>query len=401
MRLAVLCLEYPTVSATFITDQVAALEQRGHTVTVIADRAEATLPVVGRTDVRYTNRPKPRHRQVVEGVRVAWRLLRGGHLRVLAAACGVRRYGTVALQLRLLFTAGALVDDEARYDALICHFGPSGIVGAFLRDVGLHEGSLHVVFHGYDLTSEVRRRSTVRAYRHVVAVADDLLPVSERLAGRLQELGADPAKVTVLRTGVDPNRFRPVSQPRPDGRIIALSVARLTEKKGIDVALRAVSMAATEVDLEYLVVGDGELRAELEALAAELGLGSVRFLGPRSHADVRALLARADVLLAPSVTAASGDEEGVPVAIMEAMACEVPVVSTRHAGIPELIEHGRNGILVAERDASALAAAVVELAKDAELRRRLGAAGRTRILDSFDAGVHVDRLVELIERRRA
>src|SRR5207253_10169038 len=132
--------------------------------------------------------------------------------------------------------------------------------------------------------------------------------------------------------------------------------ARLVPKKGIEYAIRAVAkvvpqLAADGRRVQYQIVGDGQLRDSLVQLTEQLGLDqSVTFLGWKTHAEVAALIAEADALLAPSITADDGDKEGNPVSIMEALAVGRPVFSTFHSAIPEIVRDGVNGFLVAERD---------------------------------------------------
>jgi glycosyltransferase involved in cell wall biosynthesis len=145
-----------------------------------------------------------------------------------------------------------------------------------------------------------------------------------------------------------------------------------------------------------VLVGDGELRAELERRIAREGLSDVVELrGALPHQEIPAVLAGATAMVLPSVTSRDGQMEGIPVALMEAMAAGVPVVSTRLSGIPELVRDGETGLLVPERDAPALADAMERLAGDPALGARLAAAARRAVADEFDRERNVARLVEL------
>jgi colanic acid/amylovoran biosynthesis glycosyltransferase len=149
-------------------------------------------------------------------------------------------------------------------------------------------------------------------------------------------------------------------------------------------------------DAEYAVVGDGPERAHLEQVIRELSLGGrVKLLGWKSRQEVAALFHNTHCMLTPSVTADNGDQEGTPAVLMEAMASAVPVVSTLHAGIPEVVEHGVSGLLVPERDPEALTGALQQLAESADLRGRMGDAGRARIAERHDIGKLNDRLYQL------
>jgi colanic acid/amylovoran biosynthesis glycosyltransferase len=260
-------------------------------------------------------------------------------------------------------------------------------------------GELVVAFRGADTTKYVARRGP-RVYARTFRQARLLLPVCDFLARRLVDLGAAPERVVVHRTGIDLRRwpYREREPPR-DGRLRLVTVGRLVEKKGIEHVLRAMRILLDRgVDVEYRILGDGPRRARLAALAAELGVEDRLTLhGRHGQEAVRDGLERADVLVAASVTAADGDEEGIPNVLKEAMAMGLPVVGTRHAGIPELIEDGVSGFLVPERDEAALADALQRLAREPEGWTAMGRAGRAKIEMEYDIDRLNDRLAGLLE----
>jgi colanic acid/amylovoran biosynthesis glycosyltransferase len=174
-------------------------------------------------------------------------------------------------------------------------------------------------------------------------------------------------------------------------------VARLVEKKGIRYAIAAVArVLASGRDVQCDIVGDGPLYAELECYIRECALEShVRLLGWKSHAEVVKLLETAHVLLAPSVTAEDTDEEGIPNSMKEAMALGLPVIATRHGGIPELLEDGASGYLVPERDVDALADRIAAVADDPDVWFDMGTAGRRRVESEYDIDTLTHELVRM------
>jgi glycosyltransferase involved in cell wall biosynthesis len=165
-----------------------------------------------------------------------------------------------------------------------------------------------------------------------------------------------------------------------------LCIGTLHEVKGQAYLLEACRLlAARGILLECHLVGDGEDERELRDLADRSGIGDrVRFLGRQTQVEVREALAQADMVAAPSVPTRDGRREGIPVALMEAMASGVPVVASRISGIPELVAHEQTGLLVEPRDPAGLSLALERLARDEGLRRRLADAGRSMVEREFD-----------------
>jgi colanic acid/amylovoran biosynthesis glycosyltransferase len=285
------------------------------------------------------------------------------------------------------------------YDVCYCAFGMDAPHALRLRRLGVLGGELVVAFRGADTTKYVARRGQ-GVYARTFREARLLLPVCDFLGRRLVELGAPPERVVVHRTGIDLRRwpFRE-RHPSASGDLRLVSVGRLVEKKGIAQVLRALRLLADRgVRARYRVIGDGPLRERLGALALELGVaGQVTFEGRREQEAVREGLEGSDVLVAASVTAGDGDEEGIPNVLKEAMASGMPVVGTTHAGIPELIEHGISGWLVAERDEAELAAALARLAVAPERWPSMGRAGRAKVEREYDIGRLNDRFTGLLE----
>jgi len=270
------------------------------------------------------------------------------------------------------------------------HFGTNGAHALGIVDE--LDVPLVVSFHGHDVAGLDRRNRYSRRYFQYQVLkarlwrrASLLLCASEDLARRLvDEHGAPAAKVAVHALGVDVDRFPYLKRERP-GRSV-LSVGRLVEKKGLEYGLRAFARALHFVPAaRYRIIGEGPLRQELARQAMEMGIAErVDFLGALSHERVSAEMREADVLLCPSVTARDGDLESGVLVVKEAAATGLPVVGSRHGGIPEIIEQGRTGYLADEKDALALADRLVELLTDQHLRLQMGESAASKIRREFD-----------------
>jgi glycosyltransferase involved in cell wall biosynthesis len=247
--------------------------------------------------------------------------------------------------------------------------------------------------HAHDLYVDTAMlRQKVEEARFVVTISEFNRALIARHCG-------EPAagKVHVVRCGVDPGAFAPRAGARSAVPSF-LCVAGLREYKGHDVLLDACGLLRRRgVRARLVLVGEGALRRHLEARIAREGLSDrVELLGAVPHERIPDLLAAATAMVLPSVRARDGQMEGIPVALMEAMAAGVPVVSTRLSGVPELIEDGATGLLVPERDAGALAAAMERISSDPELARRLSEAARRTVRDRFDRQRNVAVLETLL-----
>ena len=283
-----------------------------------------------------------------------------------------------------------------RFDLIHAHFGWSGVLAmGYARRFRL---PLVVTFHGHDvplLTSRERFKLEFLGYglrgRRLLREMSLGLCVTRDLRDRLLALDVPEKRLAVHALGIDLARFVPT--PRTDGAIEVLMVGRLVEKKGFGHGLEACARAAARcaAPLRLSVIGDGPLRGFLVERARSLDL-AVEFTGLLAPDEVARRLATADVLLAPSIVAASGDREGLPMVVKEAAASECVVIASRHGGMAEAIDDGVTGFLVAEHDVAALADRLALVAADAELRHRMGGAARAKMAREFDLGVRVDAL---------
>jgi glycosyltransferase involved in cell wall biosynthesis len=206
--------------------------------------------------------------------------------------------------------------------------------------------------------------------------------VSRHLAEGLIRIGCPPTLIHVNPSGVSVPDF-PEGRPEP-GRVLA--VGRLVEKKAPHLTIEAFALAARRMPAARLdMVGDGPLAERCQALIARLGIADrVTLHGALGEPEIRPLLRRAAIFVQHSVTAKDGDAEGFPTAIAEAMSTALPVVSTRHGGIPEHVKTGESGFLVAEGDVPGMADAITRLLDSPDLARRMGAAGRRHAMRHLD-----------------
>jgi colanic acid/amylovoran biosynthesis glycosyltransferase len=409
MKIAYIVGSFPHVSETFILNQVTGLLALGNEVDVYADMMaddsdmRHVFEVTGGR-LRIYRRPRlPRGVvfRLVKALALIMTNFHKGPLLILRSL-NFLRYGRAASSLHLFYDTVACLGQPRRYDAIHCHFGTSGIRGMWLRKIGALRGKLITTFHGFDATKYVLESGS-HVYDQLFEEGDLFLPISEFLKNRLVELGCQRDKIVVHRMGVDCSKF--MFKPRmlrTDKHVHLISIARLVEKKGLEYAIRAIGkMVGRGLHIEYQIVGDGPLRRQLEELVKRESLTDVvHILGWRSHDEVVHLLDEAHILLAPSVTGADGDQEGIPVVLMEAMAQGLPVVSTLHSGIPELVEDSVSGFLVPERDIDGLAKKLRYLIEHPHLWPEFGRRGRECVEKNHNIEVLNSQLVEIFQGKR-
>jgi colanic acid/amylovoran biosynthesis glycosyltransferase len=284
------------------------------------------------------------------------------------------------------------------YALVHAHFGTGAVYAVpFARR---HRLPLVVTFHGFDvplLASGERLYPINWPYAllgpSVLRQMALGLCASLELLELLREMGVPPEKLLLHRMGIQVGRFGPGAR-RNDSDPLCVMVGRFVPKKGLIYGIRAFAEARRELGRGRLIIaGDGPLRPQLEAAAREAGVGEhVDLPGVMPHHEVAALLASADVLLAPSVTSVDGDRESGTMVVKEASASGAVPLATWHGGLPEIVEDGRTGFLVPERDVGALARRLGELLRDPALRRRMAVAGRAKMLAEYDNRARVAAL---------
>ena len=354
-------------SETFIREQLLAYS-RWNPVLVGTHRVEPGLSVDG-IELRLLHSARPTLRS-----RLYKRVLRELHV---APPGGTRQ---------LLAENAALVH---------VHFGTDAVdYWPLLKQLNL---PVVVTLHGFDINihkREWRRDRTSLANRRypnrLLAMSRQrgvhFVAVSEAIRQRAIDYGIAPAAITVRYIGVDRARFSFSGRPLAARPRRILYVGRLVEKKGGELLIRAFARVSSQVrDAELVMAGDGPLGARFRELASQMGV-TVQFLGSVTSVEVKRQIDSARVFCLPSVTASNGDAEGLPISILEAQACGVPVVTSARGGVTEGIIPGVTGFAFAEGDVAALGERLIKLLRDDMLAMSMSAAAIAFIADRFDIG---------------
>ena len=403
MRLAFVLNEFPALSETFILNQITGLIDRGLEPDLYAliqrskDHAHEQVLEYGLLDKVHYSPPLPQGKLArIAGGFTRFMGLLPKKPRSAISAINPFQHHRLATSFRLLYQVVPFFTPK-RYDLIHCHFGQVGVSLARMRRMGLMPGKLVVTFYGFD-ASQTPKIEAPGYYDELFKHASRVLVLSNVMKRDIVALGCPENKITVHHLGVDSKKF--IFKPRSleSGQTIRLlSIARLSEKKGLEYAIAALGQIVKQrQDFVYDILGEGPLRPELEAQIKSLGLENhVNLLGWRTQDQVRNYLDNSHILLAPSVTAKAGDQEGTPTAIAEALMMGLPVLSTYHSGIPEMIQHEVSGYLVPERDSDTLAEYLLKLMNQPDRWETMGKAGSDFARAEFDVNRLNDRAIEL------
>lgn len=401
MKIAYILNTYPSPSHSFIRREINALEAQGHEVLRLAMRGDTAAL---KDDGDRLEATRTRH-LLREGAGPLLRAMLSQAGRVTAALPAALRAGKAGAGAGVPGTGGRLrhmiyLAEAARVAQIAlaegaghlhAHFGTNAAMVAHLahRISGL---PYSFTLHGpeeFDAPLSLSLPEKIASAKFVAAISD---------FGRSQLMRwSEPAlwpRLEVVHCGIEPAKFAaPLPLPEGSGRMVA--IGRFSEQKGQLLLIEAMALACRSTpDLHLTLVGDGALRAPVEAAIARHGLGSrVTLTGWLDEAGVRDELARAHALVLPSFA------EGLPMVVMEAMAAARPVLATFIAGIPELVEPGKTGWLIPAGDAEGLARAMSDLARTpaAELQQ-MGLRGRVRVLQRHDVAQEAAKLARAFAR---
>jgi glycosyltransferase involved in cell wall biosynthesis len=399
--IAYLVSQYPAYSHTFILREVQQLRQFGVSIVVasinLPDRPFEKLTDVERNEAEHTFYIKSQgllKAAVALGKTLALNPI--GLLRGLKHAIKLGGWDVKRLLFHFFYLAEALLVGQwmrsQNIKHLHVHFAtPAASVGMLVKTVFGYSFSFTV--HGPD---EFYDAAGYNLPEKILA-ADFIFCISHYARSQVMKLSPVQAwpKFDVCRLGVDPQRFIPASKPSKNGTCNLLCVGRLTPAKGQAILLESVAQLQNQgISVTLTLVGMGPDEQSLSQYAENLGISrQVNFTGAVDQDHILDFYKAADMFVLPSFA------EGLPVVLMEAMAMEIPCITTAITGIPELIRNGQEGLLVAASDREGLTQAIKQLVEDQVLRQQLGKAGRLRVLSDYDLYKNTRHLFEKLDQR--
>lgn len=288
-----------------------------------------------------------------------------------------------------------------KHDVILihAHFGPVGVRNLKLK-LKLNIPMI-TTFYGFDISSTPKDKRWLKKYKKLFENGDLFLAEGTNMKNELVKLGCPAKKIKVQHLGVDLKQIKVVQKKLPlDGRVKILIAASFREKKGIPYAIKAFAkVKQNHPNIQLQILGDGPMRDQIESLIAELDISnSVTLLGYQSHEVFIDKLASNHIFMQPSITAMNGDTEGgAPVSIIEAQAAGMPVISSCHADIPEVVIDGESALLASEKDVDALAKHLEYLVEHPEVWDKMGQAGRKHVENDYDLIIQSEKLEKIYD----
>lgn len=279
-------------------------------------------------------------------------------------------------------------------NVVLAEYGPTGV--AMLNPCELARVPLVTHFHGFDATLRPVLTKYEKGYKRLFRQAASIIAVSKVMKQDLLRMGALAERLKINPCGVDAAVFAKAKPERSLPHFLA--VGRFVDKKSPATVVRAYAQVVRKMpDATLSMIGDGPLRDKCIRLVTELGIvDRVKFPGILSHAEVADAMRHARCFVQHSVTPESGDKEGTPVSVLEASVSGLPVVSTRHAGIPEAVIHEKTGLLCGEGDEAAMVQSMLTMAKNPKLAGEYGRAGRKHIMANYNVKNQLNRLLSIL-----
>lgn len=388
--------KFPKGSETFLLHQMAGVIDSGFGLKIYASYKgddEVKHDIIQEYSlldkVSYCTTPNSRKDILLKGILRTFNSLRHAPA-ITFRALDISEYGKRSILN--IHRVGCVSDSSSEHDIIHAHFGHTGVQYKWWFES--ISSPVIVSFYGNDASEDIKKDA--KKYRTLFSTVDCVTVLSEDMKNKIERAGCPEQKIVKQPLAINTNQFSYKNRKIKDGKIDILTVGRFVEKKGLKYGINALAELSDSHNIHYRIVGDGQLRSELEKQVYNLGIeDSVTFYGFLKQSDVVKHMHESDIFLAPSVTASSGDQEGTPTVILEAQATGLPVVSTNHAGIPEIVKDGESGLLVPERDASSLATALESLITNHERRLHMGEQGRLLVEETHSIPAMKNRLQDL------
>ena len=389
MKIAYILGTFPTPN--FINNQIVGLLKRGHKVNIYAfkeikrDVSDSDIEKYNLNDyVTFFAIPSNKVFRIFKAIYLFLINFHRDPLKLIKTLNFVK-YGKDAINLNILYYTVPFL--KSNYDILHCHFGPNGLVGSFLREMGIR-GKIVTTFYGYDLSSYLTIKGT-DVYSMLFKNGDLFLPICKYFRSKLVDIGCDSNKIEVNYINIDISKYKFIKRVIKKTDVFEiLTVAVFEERKGYEYSLKAIKeLEKTKKNIRYTIAGDGLQKNKMIKFIEDLKLQKiVNFVGRVNQKELIELYNMSHVFLLPSITTEVDDQEGTPTVILEAQATGLPIITTKHSGIPEIVLDNESGFIVPERAINAITDKLNFLIENPGELEKMGYKGRKFIEKNFEMG---------------
>lgn len=405
LKVAFLIAErFPEPIGSFLLDQITSFIEKGINIKVFVLHKKESAEhenikkynVLERT--AFLNVPKKEYVRFFDALPILVRGLFTNPIKVLKSF-NVKRYGKMALTLNFLYWYNALPKLQQEFDIIHCHFGVVGLMGLYLKDIGL-KGKLVTSFYGSDIANYPKKVGE-EVYVPLFKTGDIFIANSNTVKKNLMKYGCPEEKIAnIIPVAIKSDKFVPSGKSKkPKDYIRILTVGRLMEEKGHIYALEAIAeiVKRNYHKIKYVIVGDGPEREKLQDLVSKLQIERyVDFLGRVDDKEIIEQYKMAHIFILPSIHATKYfSEEGQGMVNQEAQLMELPVISTNVGGIPEGMLDGKSGFVVPEKNSNAIAEKIEVLINNPPLREKMGKEGRKFVKSRYAPEKMAEDLIEV------
>ncbi|TQI71946.1 colanic acid/amylovoran biosynthesis glycosyltransferase [Gramella sp. Hel_I_59] len=311
-------------------------------------------------------------------------------------------YGETKNGFKIIYAIQPLLEQNSNFDVIHCQFGPMGLWGAILRDLGLLKGKLITSFRGYDI-NDLPQKTNEEIYSFLKLKGDLFTANTLNTKQNAIKLGFESNKIHIIPSSINVKEFQYLNRGYDkENEFEILTVARLTEVKGLEYAIKAMAILKNDFKLtnfRYRIVGEGELKQSLQALIDENDLHDQVILeGYHSQEALRSFFYnKAHLFILPSIITSTGNKEAQGVVLQEAQACGIPVIGTNTGGIPEGILDGKSGFIVPDKEPRSIAKVVQKILTEPLLIKQMGSEGRRFVEENFDINSVTKNLIHLYQ----
>lgn len=394
LKVAFLIAErFPEPVGSFLLDQITSFIDKGIDIQVFVlhEKEDAKHENIKKYNVlertTFLNVPKKEYVRFFDALPILVNGLFTNPIKVLRSF-NIKRYGKMALTLNFLYWYKELPKLKQEFDIIHCHFGVVGLMGLYLKDIGL-KGKLVTSFYGSDIANYPKKVGKEDVYIPLFKAGDIFIANSSTVRKNMIKYGCSENKIAkIIPVAIRNDKFIPSKTfKKKKDYVRILTIARLMEEKGHKYAIKAIAELIKKDyhNIKYVIVGDGPERQYLENLVSELGVNKyVEFLGRVDDKEIIEQYSKAHIFILPSIHATKYfSAEGQGMVNQEAQLMELPVISTNVGGIPEGILNGKSGFIVPEKNPKAIAEKIEILIKNPSLRKKMGKEGREFVKNKY------------------